>query len=631
LIACLPSPVPRRQDCLLPGVRSRLWLRGDWLGQRNELAFLWLHLGDGRMLAFRLAADAFGDDEAVGELVEQIAEDRRGTLLEVRLGNDFAIPLYAAPAAPLPGLPWGDPRHRAARDFAAGLDQDVLSLLASLNRHRCWDSLRNYNRLAALDAGLRERRLQALIRFPRLAAPILLSAHQRLDFAGGKRHAWRDHDDAVLDAIDRGRDLTGALARHYGISKGLVRAPTCAAMWGNTALSHRRLLRLLDGIPAHRRPRGPAEFEQAMPLFIAINLLADDAADLGRLGRTAFREGLDAVCAPLHARYGDLGPALADCQDFIRAAADRAAQAQPCPRGLTPGRLHLAWIETRGFRSLLAASRRWHDRPLDQPPADPPDPTRVAAIIGEHRDGEAQRRELCEAAELVREGKTMHHCVAQYWAECRDRGGRIFALMIGAERATAEYRFALSEARFSLAQLRGPRNADASHAMAAFARSVQAELNALERTRARAELALSLDARRPHRRSAWRLARPLDPRSERELAAVLAHLRPALADGELLRECVAGYQFHGGIDLEPQMGVGDALELVREPGNPHDHLAVAVRWRGEPIGYVPRRVNADIAHRLDAGDPLVCHLTRFDENADTWERVELAIRQVPAQ
>jgi hypothetical protein len=110
---------------------------------------------------------------------------------------------------------------------------------------------------------------------------------------------------------------------------------------------------------------------------------------------------------------------------------------------------------------------------------------------------------------------------------------------------------------------------------------------------------------------------------------LLAHLRPIVADGELLREWIAGYQYHGGSDLEPQMGVGDELELVREPDNPHDRLAVAIRWRGERIGYVPRRVNADIARRLDAGEPLVCHLTRLDEQADPWERMEFAIRQVP--
>lgn len=367
MIASSSAPVTRRQGCLPPGVRSRLWLRGEWLPSRDAWAFLWLHLGDGRVLAFRLSVDTFGNDEAIRELWEQIAEDHRGTVLEARLGDGVAIPLYAVPATPLPMLPWGDPRHSAARDFAAALDQEALTLLASLNRHRCWDSLRNYNRLAALAPGLRERRLQALRRFPLLVAPILLSAHQGSDFGGGRRHAWRDHDDAVIEAVDRGRDLTGALARHYAISKGLARSPICASMWGSTALSHRRLLRLLDGIPAHRRPRDPGEFQQAMPLLIAINQLADDTADLGRLGRSAFREGLEAVCAPLRDRYGDLGPALADCRDFIAAAADRAAQMDSYPRGLTLPQLQLAWIETRGFASLLAASQRWHGRQWGPP------------------------------------------------------------------------------------------------------------------------------------------------------------------------------------------------------------------------------------------------------------------------
>lgn len=634
MIACSVAPATRRQYCLPPGVRSRLWLRGEWLPSRDAAAFLWLQLNDGRVLAFRLPADTFEHDGAIRELLEQVAEDHRGTLLEASLGDEIAIPLYAIPATPLPMLPWGDPRHGAARDFSAALDQEVLTLLASLNRHRCWDSLRNYNRLAALAPGLRERRLQALRRFPLLVAPILLSAHQGFDFGGGKRHAWRNHDDAVIEAVDRGRDLTGALARHYAISKGLARSPICASMWGSTALSHRRLLRLLDGIPAHHRPRDPGEFEQALPLLIAINQLADDATDLERLGGTAFRAGLEAVCAPLRDRYGDLGPALADCTDFLQAAADRTAQLQPYPPGLTLHRLQLAWIETRGFRSLLAASQRWHGQPWDTPGPgrhpDPPDQTRVSTMIGEYRSGGAQGLELCTAADLAREGKTMQHCVGQYWDQCRDLGTRIFALRGGTEQATAEYRFALAEARFSLAQLRGPHNARASQAMDAFARAVETELNALERTPLRAALAAALEARRPHRRPAYRPPRRLDTESERELATVLARLRRPLADGELVRDFVAGSQFHRGIALEPHMGVGDRLELVREPENPHDPLAVALRWRGEPIGYVPRRVNAQIARLLDAGEPLLCQITRIEEQADLWERVELSIRQVPA-
>jgi len=626
VIACPAAPVAPPRARPPAEVRARLWLKAAWLGQRNEDALLWLHLEDGRVLAFGLPGGSFGLDEAIGELAAQVADDRRGTLLKVRIGGEVAIPIYNAPAAPLLNLPWGDPTQSAARAFAEGLDQEVLRLLAGFNReHRVWDSLRNYNRLAALAPEIRERRLQALCRFPVLVAPILLSAHRWLGFEGGKRHAWRDRGDGVIAAVEQGRDLIGALARHYGISRGLVRAPICAAMWGGTALSHRRLLRLLDGIPAHRRPHSPDAFEAALPLLISINLLADDRFDLARLGRSAFREGLEAICAPLHARYPALGPALADCQDFAQAAADWAPGLHPSRRPVSAKRLQLAWIETRGFASLLATSRRWHEYPAEPPPPQPGDRTQVTAILGEHRYGDAWGRELCTAAALAEEGTAMHHCVAQYWTQCRDQGTRIFALGLGPERATAAYRFGIGEARFSLAQLRGPRNAEPGPKMAAFAGAIAAQLNALGLAPARADLALSLTVRQP--RPAHRAPPRLDPASERELTAVLAQIHPTPSDGELVREYVAGYQFHGGADIEAQMGVGDTLDLVREPANPHDPMAVALHWRGEPIGYIPRRINADIARRLDAGEALGCRITRYDEEADPWERVEVAVRE----
>jgi hypothetical protein len=508
--------------------------------------------------------------------------------------------------------------------------------LARLNVTRHWDSLRNYNRLAALEPTLRERRSQALARFPVLVAPVLLSAHRAWNFDGGKRYAWRAHDDVVLEAIDQGRDLVGVLARHYTVSRGLVRAPICSVMWGDTALSHSRLLRLLDGIPAHRRPTDPDAFTQAIPLFIMLNLIAEDTDDLRRIGATAFREGLEAVCTPLHARFAPLGPASADASDFIGAAADRAAQLGPYPRGLTLNRLKLTWIEIRGFQSLFAASQRWHAGVLDRPKPDTQDPTRIASVLGEHRVGEALGRELCEEPDLAHEGETMRHCVADYWIACRDHGTRIFTLSIGAERATAEYRFDLGDMRFSLGQLRGPHNAESSGAMVALAQTIQDALNTPERAPAREALASSVlmtvgrSNLRMARRPAQRLAHPLDARSEHELAAVLKSLRPALSEGEILRECIAGYQYYGGLELEPGMSVGDALELVRERENPRDSAAVAIHWADHHIGYVPRCANADIARRLDAGEHLVGRLTRLNANAKIWERVEFAIQTTVA-
>lgn len=613
------------------GIRAHLWLRGEWLGLSDALSVLWLHLDDGRVLAFRLPVTVFEDDRILDRLLREVAADPDGRLLEVQIEEIRAPLLYAIPAVMLPTLPWGDSRHRAARDFALGLDQDVLSLLARLNVTRHWDSLRNYNRLAALAPILRERRSQALARFPVLVAPVLLSVHRAWNFDGGKRYAWRAHDDAVLEAIDQGRDLVGVLARHYAISRGLVRAPICSVMWGDTALSHPRLLRLLDGIPAHRRPTNPDAFTQAIPLFIMLNLIADDTDDLRRIGATAFRQGLEAVCTPLHARFAPLGPASADLSDFISAAADRAAQLGPYPRGLTLHRLELTWIEIRGFQSLFAASQRWHAGVLERPNPEVQDHTRIASILGEHRVGDALARELCTAGDLAVEGETMQHCVGEYWFACCSRGTRIFALSIGAERATAEYCFDLENAQFSFEQLRGPHNVQSSRVMDAFARTIQDALNAPERAQAREALVGSVllaggrSNLRMARRPARRLARPLDPRSEHALAAVLKPLRPALADGEIMRECIAGYQYYNGVALEPGMRVDDALALVREQDNPRDPAAVAIHWEGNHIGYVPRCANADIARRLDAGEDLSGRLTRLNAHAKTWERVEFAI------
>jgi hypothetical protein len=47
---------------------------------------------------------------------------------------------------------------------------------------------------------------------------------------------------------------------------------------------------------------------------------------------------------------------------------------------------------------------------------------------------------------------------------------------------------------------------------------------------------------------------------------------------------------------------GDGLEFVREPDNPHDHLAVAiVTSRGVKVGYLGRERSGWIASKLDRG------------------------------
>ncbi|MDP1862561.1 MAG: HIRAN domain-containing protein [Thiobacillus sp.] len=115
---------------------------------------------------------------------------------------------------------------------------------------------------------------------------------------------------------------------------------------------------------------------------------------------------------------------------------------------------------------------------------------------------------------------------------------------------------------------------------------------------------------------AWVWAQPL-------YAQVGAHI--LLQDSSL-----AGFQYHAGKKLWPQMQVGDALTLVREPDNVHDAKAVRVEWQGHKIGYVPRRENADVARFMDGGQMLVARINRLAEVRDPWSRVRFEIL-VPVQ
>lgn len=103
-------------------------------------------------------------------------------------------------------------------------------------------------------------------------------------------------------------------------------------------------------------------------------------------------------------------------------------------------------------------------------------------------------------------------------------------------------------------------------------------------------------------------------------------LHAQLAAHILLQDSpLAGFQYHAGKAVWPQLRVGDALTLVREPDNAHDARAVRVEWQGRKIGYVPRRENADVARLMDAGQRLTARITRLADVRDPWSRVRFEI------
>ncbi len=88
---------------------------------------------------------------------------------------------------------------------------------------------------------------------------------------------------------------------------------------------------------------------------------------------------------------------------------------------------------------------------------------------------------------------------------------------------------------------------------------------------------------------------------------------------------LAGFQYYEGKGLWDMMHVGDTLKLVREPRNPHDVNAVRVEWRGEMLGYVPRRENSDVARQMDHGAPVRARIVRLKEARNPWQRMEFEV------
>jgi hypothetical protein len=91
---------------------------------------------------------------------------------------------------------------------------------------------------------------------------------------------------------------------------------------------------------------------------------------------------------------------------------------------------------------------------------------------------------------------------------------------------------------------------------------------------------------------------------------------------------IAGFQYHQGETLWPQLAVGQPLQLVREPDNRHDNRAVRMDWQGQKLGYLPRLDNAAVSQLLDRGERLEAVIVGLENSSNPWDRVGVEVRWV---
>lgn len=124
----------------------------------------------------------------------------------------------------------------------------------------------------------------------------------------------------------------------------------------------------------------------------------------------------------------------------------------------------------------------------------------------------------------------------------------------------------------------------------------------------------------PSASSRWLAALPLLVAGMAAAQAPSASVRLLVQDSPL-----AGFRYHEAARAWDELRVGDALELAREPDNPHDRAAVAVTWRGRKLGYVPRTANAALAWGMDRGERLHARISRLTEHPNPARRVRFEV------
>ncbi len=631
------------------GLKARLWLKAEHLLTRagaRDRCWLWMLHENGTLAVVNLDAGLHGRDSVLPVLLVHWSRLSDSTFAIPELGEVQGLPV--APLVPSPrwAMSWGHPLQRQIRAFAQALDEDVLNFLGELEaRAGFWGCVENYNRLAALEGFVRVRWMQALRDFPPLLLPLLLRIVERPElFAAGYADVvpsvmpWQKAaGEAIGNVIKQSGNLVKALAEHYRISRALVRSPLCRDVWCRPEALH-KTLPLLDAMAAHARPRSLAALEKWLPSLRALPVVNDKPEALARIA-SCFAGGWSATWSALAIPHTELPGKLRDCRDFLQAAIEQ----EHLPASLlhiTPEALGSAWLAYRGIASLLQASQRWHQQPLQALSSVPAmsESLQLRPLLGHWQENDKSAQELLSEDALILEGDAMRHCVGGYWHQCVSQCSRIVHLTLPeGEQATACFAFIgidVDGPHFELVELRGPDNDDPSPAMEDWAEQVAARINAAANEAARREAwqEAQIHARNCQGRPA-RHVRRLDRRSRQVLQKVLENC--AAHDFRLMRDIphlvlrgeIAGTGYAQAPQLLPRLCQGDRLHLVREPDNPHDPHAIRLDWQGCKLGYVPRRENRFLAARLDAGVQFESVLVHVDESEPRYPRLVFCIHQ----
>ncbi len=117
-------------------------------------------------------------------------------------------------------------------------------------------------------------------------------------------------------------------------------------------------------------------------------------------------------------------------------------------------------------------------------------------------------------------------------------------------------------------------------------------------------------------------ARQERPRSQEEGGAIMYE-----PSRNLMNFYVAGFQHHEGALVLSQLKTGDELTLEAQPDNPYDSQAIAIKGRGEMLGYVPADQNGLLSVLFHYGHASIfeCRVMQVAQENEPWKQLRVAI------
>ena len=90
---------------------------------------------------------------------------------------------------------------------------------------------------------------------------------------------------------------------------------------------------------------------------------------------------------------------------------------------------------------------------------------------------------------------------------------------------------------------------------------------------------------------------------------------------------IAGFQHHDGALVLNELKAGDTLDLEPERDNPHDADAIAVKFHGTMLGYIPADLVGPLSTMFCYGheDVCECRVLLVAPERSPWHQVRAAV------